>query len=137
MIRRIITYLLSSGITVLVDFAVFSGANALGAGIALSTALGRAVAAVVNFTINRNAVFQAEGNALVQFLKYILLVIISGSISAFAISQLQKVLPLNPTLIKVPVEAVLFFVNYAVQRLLIFKPTDPEPEKREEQYESN
>ena len=121
MIRRMLTYLLSSGITVLVDFLIFTVASYAGAGIALATALGRAVAAVVNFTVNRKAVFHSDGNVVIQFVKYIILVCISGAVSAFSISKLQEHFSTNVVVIKAFVECALFFVNYAVQHWLIFK----------------
>ena len=121
MIRRILTYLLSSGITVLVDFSVFKIASVCGAGVWLATYIARAVAAVVNFTINKKAVFQSEGSLLPQFIKYILLVAVSGTASAFMISEAKKVFSVDTFWIKAVVEGVLFFVNYAVQRVFIFR----------------
>ena len=128
MIRRIITYMLSSGITVLVDFGIFTAATQLfGASIGLATALGRAFAAIVNFTINRQAVFKSDGKIFVQFLKYITLVVVSGTISAFCVKYLETYFSGNLTLTKAIVETVLFVFNYLVQRLLIFRAPKKQP----------
>ena len=121
MLRRILTYLLSSGITVIVDFSVFTVAARAGAGVGLATALGRAFAAVVNFTINRKAVFHADGNVFWQFLKYILLVAVSGTVSAFAIKKAETYFSADVVIIKAFVECVLFVFNYLVQHFLIFR----------------
>lgn len=126
MLRRIIKYMLSSGITVLVDFGIFTAAKFFGAGIGLATALGRAVAAIVNFTVNRNAVFKAEGNAVIQFLKYITLVAVSGTISAYSVEFLQNYIPGGAVAAKGVVETGLFVFNYVIQRVFIFRaPKNP------------
>lgn len=130
MIRRILTYLMSSGIAVAVDFIIFTIAEHLGAGIPLATAIGRAVSCIVNFTINRRTVFQSDGNLPVQFLKYIALVIFSGSISAFTVTKLQKLLDIEPVIVKAFVESLLFVFNYFVQHFLIFRK--PKQENRAE-----
>lgn len=133
MIRRIITYMLSSGITVLVDFGIFTAATQLfGASVALATALGRAFAAIVNFTINRNAVFKSDGKVYVQFLKYISLVIVSGTISAFCVDNLSDLFAGNLTVTKAVVETVLFVFNYLVQRILIFRAPKKLPAESEQ-----
>lgn len=121
MIRRIITYLMSSGIAVLVDFGIFTAATHLGAGIVLATALGRVISSTVNFAINKKAVFQSEGSLLPQYLKYAALVIFSGSVSAFTVSHLVKIFPVEPVLIKAPVESLLFVFNYIIQHFFIFR----------------
>ena len=42
-------------------------------------------------------------------------------VSAFAVDNLYKLLSINATLIKVPVEFILFVCNYLIQKILIFK----------------
>ncbi len=129
MIRRIIKYIMSSGIAAAVDFVIFAAVTHFGGSVALATACGRAISSVLNFTLNRNAVFRSDGKVAVQFVKYILLVCLSGTASALLISFLKSHLPLNVVVIKACVESLLFVVNYIIQRLFIFRSSRPEREK--------
>ena len=54
--------------------------------------------------------------------KYLILVVISGTISGWAVTHLAALLPMiAPVIIKVPVEIILYLFNYTVQRAFIFK----------------
>lgn len=71
--------------------------------------------------MNRNGVFRSEGSIPRQFLQYILLVILSATISGLAVTFLTAHLPLPVILLKFFVECVLFFMNYLIQKKLIFR----------------
>ena len=42
-------------------------------------------------------------------------------ISAFVVDNLYKLIRVDATIIKVPVEFILFICNYLIQKMLIFK----------------
>ena len=56
--------------------------------------------------------------------KYYTLVIIQMLVSAFGVNKLYKIININPVFIKIPVEFVIFMVNYFIQKFLIFKKQD-------------
>ena len=117
----ILKYGASSGISLLVDYGLFALLHWLGLSIMISTYAARACSCVVNFALNRNGVFRSEGSVPKQFLLYILLVILSATISGLAVTYLYAHLPLPAIVLKFCVECVLFFGNYLIQKKLIFR----------------
>lgn len=117
----ILKYSFSSLFSALIDYIVFIIAHACGAKIMAATYIARACSCLVNFTLNKKMVFKGEGNSLVQLIKYLILVVISGTISGWSVTHLSALLPMiAPVIIKVPVEIILYVFNYAIQRTLIF-----------------
>ena len=118
----IIKYSFASLFSALIDYIVFIIAGACGFPIMMSTYIARACSCLINFTLNKNVVFQGKGNTGVQLVKYLALVVVSGTISGFAVTHLAALLPMiAPVIIKVPVEIILYLFNYSVQRAFIFK----------------
>ncbi len=118
----IIKYSLSSLTSAVVDYIVFAIGLHFGLSIIIATYVARAISCIFNFTLNKKMVFRGEGNTAVQFLKYIALVIVSGTISGWSITGLSSLLPnVYPVIIKVPVECLLYVFNFIVQKKLIFK----------------
>ena len=114
-------YGVSSVISLLVDYGMFALLLHAGLSIMLSTYIARACSCVVNFLLNRNGVFRSEGNPAVQFIGYIALVALSATISGLAVTFLTAHLRLPAIVCKFCVEAVLFFMNYIIQKKLIFR----------------
>ena len=83
-------------------------------------ALGRLGSTTINFSINRKAVFKTEGDILMQLLRYLLLVLVSGVVSAMMISVLSRILSGRIIILKAVVEGILFFFNYYVQHNYVF-----------------
>lgn len=117
----IMKYGLSSGISFLVDYGMFALLLHLGLSIMGSTYIARACSCVVNFILNRNAVFKSSGSPVRQFVLYILLVIASATVSGLAVTGLSTYTPVHPVILKFLVEVVLFFANFLIQKTLIFK----------------
>lgn len=125
----ILKYSLSSLISSLIDYIIFAIAIAAGASILASTYIARAVSCLFNFGINKKVVFKGQGKTSTQFLKYIVLVIISGTISGWTVTELTGLFTgAYPVLIKIPVEVILYFFNYIIQRAFIFKGEKKEAE---------
>ncbi len=117
----IFKYSFSSLFSALIDYIVFIIAQACGAKIMAATYIARACSCLVNFTLNKKVVFKGNGNSLVQLAKYLVLVVISGTISGWTVTHLAALLPMiAPVIIKVPVEVILYIFNYAIQRAFIF-----------------
>lgn len=118
--KVIFSYAFASIASVIVDFIIFITARKFGCNILFSTAMGRSVSSILNFTLNKNLVFRVKGNVSKQFIGYFCLVVISGAISAFSVECLYKFLSINEVIIKACVDTLLFFFNYYIQRVFIF-----------------
>ncbi len=118
--RLIFSYSLSSLLSVIIDFSAFSVMTNSGMEIWLATALGRLASTITNFTINRKIVFKAEDSICRRLIRYLLLVCVSGTISALAVSALDRIFGGKTVILKAIVEALLFFFNFFVQRSFVF-----------------
>ncbi len=126
----IIKYSLSSLVTSIVDYIAFLSLLSCGLSILKSTYGARFIACIINFVINKKVVFENKDKGYIQFLKYALLVFVSGTISGVAISYISNLFAfISPLAIKIPVEIVLYLFNYFVQRTMIFKEKRKHEEK--------
>ena len=109
-------------ISALLDSLVFYLAYRHGGHILASQVLGRVFGVSFNYTMVRNSVFYTHQRHRKVLPKYLMLVLASGTASYGGIRLLSTTLGTNPVAAKLVVETLLFFVNFAVQRLFIFKP---------------
>jgi putative flippase GtrA len=84
-----------------------------------SAVAARLCSGVLNYCLNKFAVFGERGGTKRSAVKYFLLFSCIMSLSAGA-TQLLSVLPVNLTIIKILVDTVLFLGSYAVQRRFVF-----------------
>ncbi len=110
--------------TALLDNLVFYIAYRHGGHVLASQVLGRVLAVAFNYWMVRRSVFYSRQRHLSTVPKYLALVVASGSASYGGIRLLGATLGIHPVAAKLMVESALFFVNFAVQRLLIFRPAD-------------
>lgn len=105
-------------ISTLIDFCVFILMLSFNDSILIATYISRAVSCIINLLINRKVVIGKKGNKIAQYTKYIVWVLVSGTISGFGIAYIFEVFSrISPVFIKIPIEIVL----YIVQRLLVIK----------------
>ena len=91
--------------------------------------LGRLVSVTFNYAVVRRSVFGSHAKHQAALPKYLLLVLVSGSASYAGITFLYSRFGVSPIAAKLLVETLLFFVNFAVQRLFIFKPEGERAER--------
>lgn len=125
--KTVFTYLLSSGLSFVVDIMTFSiilyfikdrFVNA----ILLSSYAARAISSVVNYFVNKKYVFKNEKKRNYKaFIEYFLLVIINITISGLLVTKVYNYIHLNATFIKVVIDSIIFVINYFLQKLVIFK----------------
>ena len=125
--KTVFTYLLSSGLSFVVDIMTFSiilyfikdrFVNA----ILLSSYAARAISSVVNYFVNKKYVFKNEKKRNYKaFIEYFLLVIINITISGLLVTKVYNYIHLNATFIKVIIDSIIFVINYFLQKLVIFK----------------
>lgn len=115
-------YILSSAATALFDYLVFLLVLPLtGGSILLSTYLSRAAALCVNYTLVHNLVFDSRTALRRTFPLYLLLVCVSGFLSAMIVMGLKSALGLDERLGKLLAETVLYLINFLIQRDFIFR----------------
>ncbi len=139
MIKRIknlkvfLMYLISAGISFILDlvlFTLFSRMLNLTIGdysILIATIIARIISSFINYLLNRNKVFKSKSKNLYDpssLIKYYILVVINLFTSAILVFLIHKVIIINPTIIKIPVDIVLFVINFFIQKRFIFKGSD-------------
>lgn len=86
-----------------------------------STVAARICSSLLNFTLNRRAVFRSRESLGQTLWKYYALCICQMLASAGLVALVCALLPLPQTLAKFLVDTVLFCVSYQIQRRFIFK----------------
>lgn len=115
----ILKYMCSSALSVVIDYLVFFMLAGYTDNIFLLTYMGRICASIINFLVNKKIVFEANGKSAPQAVKYFLLVFLSGTVSAAAVSGVQLIIK-NLYISKILVEMIIFFFNFYVQKNIIF-----------------
>ena len=110
-----------SFLTALLDNLVFYAAYRRTGQVLASQVLGRTLAVAFNYWMVRRSVFYSHQQHRSTLPKYLALVLLSGAASYGGIQLLGVSLGIHPVAAKLIVESGLFFVNFAVQRLLIFR----------------
>ena len=107
-------------LTALLDGLIFYLAYRQTGNILGSQVLARLFSLTFNYTLVRSSVFYSHQRHRSVLPKYLLLVLASGTASYGGIRLLTGNLGISPVIAKVVDETVLFFLNFAAQRLLDF-----------------
>ena len=118
--------LCSCGLDILLFFLfgllLFPGSGQLD--VFLSTVLARVLSASANFALNRSLVFESRGGMARTFRRYVCLAVPIMLASWLFVWMLSNVLSIQSsllrTVIKVPVDTVLFLISFRVQRQWVF-----------------
>lgn len=118
-------YIFASLLSFLVDIGIFTVLMMVFKGlnfgtVVIASVLARIVSSIVNFTLNRNLVFQ-QGRPS-SAVKYFILVVVQIMLSSYLVTffgQLWQAIPIS--VVKIIVDSVLFFVSYFVQKRFIFR----------------
>lgn len=89
--------------------------------IVAATVCARVISAVYNFLINYRVVFQSKGNLAVTAGKYFLLAVCQMLCSAFLVDALYGLTGGTEVLIKMPVDILLFFLSFVIQREFVYR----------------
>lgn len=128
-----IMYTISAGISFVLDLTLFTIFNkllspAMGeSSILLSTLIARIISSFINYLMNRNKVFSNNSSNLYDaktLIKYYILVAIQLCVSALSVYLIHQVVNTDATLIKIPVDIIIFIINYFIQKYLIFKESE-------------
>ena len=124
-----IKYIFVAGSSFLLDLGLFTLFSNLLAtilqnvSILVSTVFARVISSFFNYVLNRNVVFSSDDKKVMDkttIIKYYALVIVQMLISAALVTVIFNLSGWNKTLIKMPVDVVIFIVNYIIQKKVIF-----------------
>lgn len=121
--KVIFAYSFSSLLSVLIDYLIFFICTSAGCHVLIATYLARACSCLFNFTANRSLVFQSKGKYITQLIKYLLLVLVSGTVSGVTVHVLHTIIGCNLLVSKVLTESLLYFFNFYMQRKFVFQKT--------------
>ena len=119
--------LASSGVDLLMFYLLgqflFTGGDRMA--VLLSTASARVVSSLVNFLINRRLVFASRSGLFKTFVRYVCLavpVMLASWLTVYGLSRLAGagMNQAGRTLLKIPVDTVLFLISFRVQRNWVF-----------------
>lgn len=115
----------SSWIGALIDLSLFALFLGLGwgqtsLGLMTSSIIARMASAIINYILNIKYVFQTAPHRT-NVTKYALLFIGLMLISSYATATLPPLFE-SPITTKILIDLFLFFISYAIQRALIFRP---------------
>ena len=130
--KTFLKYIISAGLSFGIDLALFTVFVALlkpimgDISIFVATLCARVISSFFNYLINRNAVFKSNNNKESKvdtktLVKYYILVVIQMCVSSVLVFGFHKITTINETIVKIPVDVIIFIVNYFVQKLYIFK----------------
>jgi len=129
--RLIFKFMLSSGVSTLVDYGVFYLAMLLLSGILgdhrilVCTVIARAISSLINFYMNKQLVFTCREDYRRTLLRYYTLCIPQMLVSAGLLWCLTKLFGSESsaviTLLKIPVDVVLFLISFQIQREWVFR----------------
>lgn len=116
---------LSSSVVDLVLFSVFCyllRGNQWGriSYITASTVFARILSAVYNYSLNYRVVFQSRGSLAATSARYFLLATVQMSLSAFLVGKLYPHFGGAEVLVKMPVDILLFFLSFLIQREFVY-----------------
>ena len=92
--------------------------------IGLATFLARVVSSTVNFFLNKKLVFGSKGSFWHTFPRYLCTVLLVVLLSTGLVSSCHVWFGWNENIVKMPVDVLLFFLSYYLQRIWVFTSKD-------------
>lgn len=114
-------FLLAGLVSNIVDYSVFLLVYGWTRQIFTSTYAARGISMWINYYLVSRVVFRAGGQVVSTFPQYVGLVILSGFIVGVLIGQIAPLVDGRMFVAKLGAEGLVFLINFAVQRWLIFR----------------
>lgn len=89
--------------------------------IVAATVCARVISAIYNFLINYRVVFKSRAGVAATIGKYALLAVCQMACSAFLVNALYGLIGGAEVLVKMPVDILLFFISFAIQREFVYR----------------
>lgn len=88
--------------------------------ITVATILARILSALYNYSLNLKVVFQSDGAVSTSLPRYALLAVVQMALSALLVSKLYPLFGGAEVLVKIPVDVLLFFLSFIIQREFVY-----------------
>lgn len=92
--------------------------------IVAATAGARVISAVYNFMINYRVVFRSKAGVAAAVCRYAVLAVCQMACSAFLVNALFGLVGGTEVVVKMPVDILLFFISFAIQREFVYRSKD-------------
>ena len=129
---------LSSFVSFLVDYALYSLLLLVGAELIFANIGARVISSTVNFAINRKIVFKSSNSLASSAIRYFALAIIILTGNTIVLNTLVGSLGINRMVAKVMTEIIFFIISWTVQKYVIFysgtEDNSRETQKRRDIY---
>lgn len=91
--------------------------------VVLASVLARMISATYNYFVNYRLVFSSKTNVKDSALRYAVLAIVQGALSAICVAVLVPALHCDKheIIVKIPVDAILFIASFVIQREFVYK----------------
>lgn len=122
-IQKFMGYFMTGGLAAVVDAGGFGLLHHQGVGVLPAAVISFCAAAVVNYQLSSRYVFK-HAPTQKQFYKFFLVALIGLAVNVGITYWLIQNTSLLPVLAKVAAIGVAFFVNFLLNLLIVFKPTD-------------
>lgn len=86
-----------------------------------ATVFARILSAAYNYSLNYKVVFQSKGSLFTTLSKYILLAAVQMGLSAVLVNELYPVFGGAEVFVKIPVDVLLFFISFFIQREFVYR----------------
>lgn len=86
-----------------------------------ATAFARILSALYNYLLNLKVVFQSESPVKSSLPRYVLLAVVQMSLSAVIVGYLCSLFSGAEVLVKIPVDVLLFFLSFIIQREFVYR----------------
>lgn len=116
-----IRYSSTSLISAAIDFFVFTVFFYIAHNILLSIILSRTISGYIQFKLAKSFVFKDKKKYWLQIFKFALLLVSNTYIVYFFIHTMNNYFGFNVIFMKLAIEAILFFMNFYIQKSIIFK----------------
>lgn len=131
--RVIFKFLLSSGLSFLIDYGIFTLLVCLiadnmnrGERLLIATLTARVISSICNYTMNRKTVFKSKASVKGSLARYYLLCICQTAASyglVYLLTGLISVQGFLESLVKIVVDVVLFLLSFQIQKRWVFRDT--------------
>jgi len=119
--QTFLKYIIVAGISFVLDITLFTIFNYLFSKIIIATILARVISSFINYLLNKDQVFKSKISNKTTLIKYYTLVVVQMFTSGILVTIFTNIININATFVKIPIEIILFLINYIVQKKFIFK----------------
>lgn len=117
----LLRYVFASFSSFILDYTLFLLLFSNTDSLLIATIGSRSISMLYNFFINKKMVFHHHDSFIIPFIKYLLLACFSMASSYFILNMIQNYHNLSIPFFKIVVESVLFFLNFFIQQIFVFK----------------